>query len=122
MEREEAAASAGGSLLRTPRLVNSPGQPEPSPEQLAERSQAGCPESFEQLLLRYESPVFNFLHQLTRNRQDALDRLIELIRRAAVPPVPRRPTRPSAAEKRRRLESKVRRGATKRLRRIEPED
>jgi ribosome-associated protein len=57
-----------------------------------------------------------------RNREDALARLVELIRRAAVPPVPRRPTRPSAAEKRRRLESKVRRGATKRLRRIEPED
>jgi len=57
-----------------------------------------------------------------RNREDALARLVELIRRAAVPPVPRRPTRPSAAQKRRRLESKVRRGATKRLRRIEPED
>ena len=57
-----------------------------------------------------------------RNREDALARLVELIRRAAVPPVPRRPTRPPAAEKRRRLESKVRRGATKRLRRIQPED
>ena len=57
-----------------------------------------------------------------RNREDALARLVDLIRRAAVPPVPRRPTRPSAAQKRRRLESKVRRGATKRLRRIEPED
>src|SRR3989442_8524462 len=39
-----------------------------------------------------------------RNREDALARLVELIRRAAVPPVPRRPTRPPAAEKRRRLE------------------
>ena len=57
-----------------------------------------------------------------RNREDALARLVELIRRAAVPPVPRRPTRPSAAEKRRRLEGKLRRGATKRLRRVEPED
>ena len=57
-----------------------------------------------------------------RNREDALARLVELIRRAAVPPVPRRPTRPSTAEKRRRLESKLRRGATKRLRRVEPED
>src|SRR5882724_618811 len=56
-----------------------------------------------------------------RNREDALARLVELIRRAAVPPVPRRPTRPPAAEKRRRLESKVRRGVTKRLRRVEPE-
>src|SRR5262252_940309 len=30
-----------------------------------------------------------------RNRDDALARLIDLIRRAAIPPVPRRPTRPS---------------------------
>ena len=34
-----------------------------------------------------------------RNRQDALDRLIELIRHAAVPPVPRRPTRPTAGSR-----------------------
>jgi ribosome-associated protein len=51
-----------------------------------------------------------------RNRQDALDRLVELIRRAAVPPMPRRPTRPTAASRRRRLEGKARRGVTKRLR------
>ena len=57
-----------------------------------------------------------------RNREDALARLVELIRRAAVPPVPRRPTRPPVAEKRRRLESKLRRGTTKRLRRVEPEE
>ena len=57
-----------------------------------------------------------------RNREDALARLVELIRHAAVPPVPRRPTRPSVAEKRRRLESKLRRGTTKRLRRVEPGD
>src|SRR5258705_7639198 len=57
-----------------------------------------------------------------RNREDALARLVELIRRAAVPPVPRRPTRPSAAEKRRRLESKVRRGATKPLRRDQTDE
>src|SRR5215218_9841537 len=37
-----------------------------------------------------------------RNRQDALDRLVELIRRAAVPPVPRRPTRPTAGSRERR--------------------
>src|SRR5262249_11759688 len=30
-----------------------------------------------------------------RNRQDALDRLIELIQRAAVAPLPRRPTKPT---------------------------
>ncbi len=51
-----------------------------------------------------------------RNRQDALDRLIDLIRRAAMPPRPRRPTRPTAASRRRRLDAKTRRSATKRLR------
>jgi ribosome-associated protein len=51
-----------------------------------------------------------------RNRQDALDRLVELIRRAAWPPTPRRPSRPTAAARRRRLDVKQRRGAIKRLR------
>ena len=51
-----------------------------------------------------------------RNRQDAVDRLVALIRRAAVPPTPRRPTRPTAAAKERRLEAKARRAATKELR------
>jgi ribosome-associated protein len=55
-----------------------------------------------------------------RNRQDAVDRLLELIREAAIPPVPRRPTRPTLGSKQRRLESKSQRGAIKRLRR--PED
>lgn len=52
-----------------------------------------------------------------RNRTDAMDRLAELIRRAAVKPKPRLKTRPSLASKRRRLESKRRRGETKKLRR-----
>ena len=52
-----------------------------------------------------------------RNRADALERLIGLIRDAAVPPVPRRPTRPTVASKRRRLEAKKRRGRNKLLRR-----
>ena len=51
-----------------------------------------------------------------RNRQDALDKLIDLIKRAAVPPVPRRPTKPTRASRKRRLESKSRRSALKRLR------
>ena len=51
-----------------------------------------------------------------RNRQEALDKLIELIRRAAVPPVPRRPTRPTTASRKRRLDSKSRRSTIKRLR------
>jgi len=52
-----------------------------------------------------------------RNREDALERLVALLRKAAIPPTPRKPTRPSAAAKRRRLESKVQRGTVKSLRR-----
>lgn len=55
-----------------------------------------------------------------RNRQDALDRLIELIRRAAIAPVKRRPTRPTAGSRERRIESKKRQGNVKRLRRVKP--
>ena len=56
-----------------------------------------------------------------RNRRDALDRLIALIRRAALPPTPRRPTRPSAAAKERRLQAKAHRATVKELRRAAPE-
>ena len=52
-----------------------------------------------------------------RNRQDALDRLVALIRTAATPPVRRRPTRASAASKRRMSEGKRRQGALKKQRR-----
>jgi len=55
-----------------------------------------------------------------RNRQDALARLVDLIRRAAVPPVKRRATRPSAAARERRIERKKRRAGIKRLRRAKP--
>jgi ribosome-associated protein len=51
-----------------------------------------------------------------RNRQDALDRLVELIRRAATPPVHRRPTKPTKASRTRRIEAKRRRSTTKKLR------
>lgn len=51
-----------------------------------------------------------------RNRADARERLVDLIRRAAIPPKPRRPTKPSKAAKRRRLESKKMRSNLKRTR------
>ena len=51
-----------------------------------------------------------------QNRQDARERLIELIRRAAVKPRVRRKTRPSRAEKLRRLENKRRRSKGKKTR------
>ena len=55
-----------------------------------------------------------------RNRDDALERLIELIREACETDKPRRPTRPTLASKKRRLESKQRRGETKKLRTVKP--
>lgn len=51
-----------------------------------------------------------------RNREDALARLLDLIRRAAHPPLKRRATKPPAAARERRIESKKRRARTKRLR------
>jgi ribosome-associated protein len=51
-----------------------------------------------------------------RNRADALDRLLELIRAAAIAPTKRRPTRPTLASKLRRLDTKRRRAETKTLR------
>ena len=56
-----------------------------------------------------------------RNRRDALDRLITLIQRAAVPPVARRATKPTAGSRERRLESKKRRGSLKGQRQARPE-
>lgn len=52
-----------------------------------------------------------------RNRRDALDRLVALLRRAAAAPPPRRPTKPSAASAERRLQQKARRAGLKRQRR-----
>ncbi|MCP4737555.1 MAG: aminoacyl-tRNA hydrolase, partial [Bosea sp.] len=48
-----------------------------------------------------------------RNRADAIDRLLELLREALVRPTPRRPTRPTLGSKQRRLEGKKRRGDIK---------
>jgi ribosome-associated protein len=55
-----------------------------------------------------------------RNRQDALGRLAELIREAEKKPIVRRPTSPTRASQRRRLDSKRRHGETKHLRRFIP--
>jgi ribosome-associated protein len=52
-----------------------------------------------------------------QNREDARERLFEMIRAAAIAPVFRKPTRPTKASKTRRLEAKSHRAGTKRLRR-----
>ena len=51
-----------------------------------------------------------------RNRRDALDRLVELLRAAAVEPTKRIATRPTGAARKRRLEEKARRSRIKTLR------
>ena len=51
-----------------------------------------------------------------RNRAEALDRLVDLLRRAARPQTPRKPTRPTRGANERRLATKTQRGALKRKR------
>ncbi len=59
----------------------------------------------------------------TRNRQDAIDRLVKLIRKAAQVPRVRRKTSPTPASRRQRLENKRHRGELKRMRRaISPDE
>ncbi|WP_262267849.1 MULTISPECIES: alternative ribosome rescue aminoacyl-tRNA hydrolase ArfB [Microvirga] len=55
-----------------------------------------------------------------RNREDAVARLVELIRQATERPKPRRPTRPTLASKKRRLEAKGRRSEIKKGRSGKP--
>ena len=51
-----------------------------------------------------------------RNRAEAIDRLVDLLRRAARPQTPRKPTRPTRGANERRLSTKTQRGALKRKR------
>ena len=51
-----------------------------------------------------------------RNRAEAQERLLDLIREAAVRPVPRRATKPTKASRKERLETKKRRSGIKNLR------
>jgi len=57
-----------------------------------------------------------------RNREEALERLIDLIRRATIRPKRRIPTRPTKASQRRRAEAKKQRAQVKRLRGRPEED
>jgi len=56
-----------------------------------------------------------------RNREDARQRLVELVRRAAVVPKRRIPTKPTRASKERRREAKAKRSRVKSLRSRRPE-
>ena len=47
-----------------------------------------------------------------RNRADAIERLLGLLREAAIRPTPRRPTRPTLGSKKRRSDVKSKRGST----------
>ena len=51
-----------------------------------------------------------------RNREEVAGRLAALLRRALVPPRPRKPTRPTRASREKRIEQKKRRGSVKRTR------
>ena len=55
-----------------------------------------------------------------RNRADALEKLVGLLRRAAQRPARRIATRPTKASKMRRLEAKAQRAKTKSMRRVKP--
>ena len=55
-----------------------------------------------------------------RNRADALERLVALIKEASVKPIPRRATKPTKASKQRRIEGKKRRSGIKDMRRSKP--
>lgn len=78
---EEAALPPIGSveigrskaLSRGGRFVNALAGPETGSEQLAQRAREGCRDAFELLVTRHERQIFNYLHQLTRNRHDAED-------------------------------------------------
>jgi ribosome-associated protein len=56
-----------------------------------------------------------------RNRADARERLVDLIRAATHVPKPRRPTKPGKAAKERRHEGKQRRAKVKRMRSSKPD-
>ena len=76
-------------------------------------------------VIRKAGPVLRAVAQdersQLRNRELAVERLVESLREALRVPRRRRPTKPTPASRQRRLEQKRRRGETKQLRR-RPED
>lgn len=91
-------------------VANSPSLPADVKERLRRLAGSRMTESGELVI-----EARRFRTQL-RNRRDALDRLVALIRKATERPKPRRRTKPTRASKQRRLDEKKRRGETKRKR------
>lgn len=88
-------------------VANSPGLPDAVKNRLADL--AGSRMTREGvLILRSEGARSRLL-----NRQDVRDRLIALIREATIVPKKRRPTKPTKASQKRRVEGKVKRATVK---------
>lgn len=88
-------------------VANSPGLPDAVKSRLADL--AGSRMTREGvLILRSEGARSQLL-----NRQDVRDRLIALIREATIIPKKRRPTKPTKASQKRRVEGKVKRATVK---------
>ena len=72
---------------------------------------------------RGELQVSSDKHRSQRaNRETCLDRLRDLVRKALIEPKKRKPTKPTASSRRKRLDAKRQRGDLKRLRRSKPSD
>jgi ribosome-associated protein len=65
--------------------------------------------------------IANRFRSQLRNREDARERLLEMIREAAIPPVPRRATKPSYGSKMRGLDEKKKHSSLKATRRKKPD-
>jgi ribosome-associated protein len=82
---------------------------------------AGLTEAQKRRVIERVGPVVRAVAQdersQWRNRELAIERLVGALREALRVPRPRRPTKPTAAARERRLDEKRRRGAVKKLRR-----
>jgi RNA polymerase sigma-70 factor (ECF subfamily) len=76
------ARAETASVARPVEPVNDLDPSELSPEELARLSAQGSLAAFEQIVLRFQSQIFNFLHLFTRHRQDAEDLTQETFCRA----------------------------------------
>lgn len=92
-------------------VLNSPSLPE---EVRSRLMRLGGSRITDEGVLIIEAKQFRTQEQ---NRQEAIDRLVTLLRKATERPKIRRRTKPTAESKRRRLESKRRRGEIKSMRR-----